>query len=100
MTGSKVSQGQFKLNQLLIFYFLPKWLSQANIESSEYADLLKLMIRLYNYLKTHLSKGTSDVKQKCTQLATPFWGTVFHALSHGVIHFVWSVRSRNHFLLG
>jgi len=34
----------------------------------------------------HLSKGTSDLKQKCT--TTPFWGAVFHALSHGVIHFV------------
>ena len=34
---------------------------------------------------SHLSKGTSDLKQKWTQLATPFWGTVFHALSHGVI---------------
>ena len=48
----------------------------------------------------HLSKRTSDLKQKCTQLATPFWGTVFHALSHGVIHFGWSVRSRNQFLFG
>ena len=50
--------------------------------------------------KAHLSKGTSDLKQKCTQLATPFWSTVFHALSHGVIHFVRSVRSRNHFFIG
>ena len=41
--------------------------------------------------KPHLSKGTSDLKQKCTQLATPFWGTVFHALSHGVIRFVRSL---------
>ena len=39
-------------------------------------------------LETHLSKGTSDLKQKCTQLATQFWDTVFHPLSHGVIHFV------------
>ena len=50
--------------------------------------------------RTHLSKGTSDLKPKCTQLATPFWGTVFHALSHGVIYFVRSVRSRKHFLIG
>ena len=48
----------------------------------------------------HLSKGISDLKQRCTQLATPFWDTIFHALSHGVIHFVRSVRLRNHFLLG
>ena len=51
-------------------------------------------------LETHLSKGTSDLKQKCTQLATQFWSTVFHALSNGVFHFVRSVRSRNHFLIG
>ena len=50
--------------------------------------------------KAHLSKGTSDLKQKCTQLATPFWSTVFHAFSHGVFCFVRSVRSRNHFLIG
>jgi len=25
----------------------------------------------------HLSKATSDLQQKCTQLATPFWDTVF-----------------------
>ena len=50
--------------------------------------------------RSHLSKGTSDLKPKYTQLATPFWGTVFHALSHGVIYFVRSVRLRNHFLLG
>ena len=36
---------------------------------------------------SHLSKGKSDLKQKCTQLLTPFSGTIFHALSHGEIHF-------------
>ena len=36
-------------------------------------------------IEAHLSKGTSGLKQKCAQLATPFWGTGFHALSHGVI---------------
>ena len=40
---------------------------------------------------THLSKGPSGQKQKCTRFLTPFSGTVFHALSHGVIHFVRSV---------
>ena len=55
---------------------------------------------LRSAVTSHLSKGTSDFKQKCTQLVTPFWGTVFHALSHGMIHFVRSVRSRNHFLIG
>ena len=45
----------------------------------------------------HLSKGTSSLKQKCTQSLTSFLGTVFHALSHGAIHFVRSVSS---FLIG
>ena len=47
---------------------------------------------------THLSKGTSDLKQKCTQLLIPYFlGTVF-MLFH--IHFDRSDRSRNHFLIG
>ena len=37
---------------------------------------------------THLSKGTNYLKQKCTQLMTPLWDKVFHALSHSVTHFV------------
>ena len=28
-------------------------------------------------------------RQKCTQLLTPFSGTVYHVLSHGGIHIVW-----------
>ena len=32
---------------------------------------------------THLSKGPSYLKQKCTQLPTPFSGTVSNALSLG-----------------
>ena len=44
---------------------------------------------------TRLSKVPSDLKQKCTQLPTPFSGTVFNALSHGVIHFVRSVSFKN-----
>ena len=43
----------------------------------------------------HLSKGSSGRKQKCTQFPTPFSGTAFNALSHGVIHFVWSVSFKN-----
>ena len=45
--------------------------------------------------KTHLSKGTSGLKQKCTQTLTSFLGTVFHALSHDVLHFVPCVSSKN-----
>ena len=43
----------------------------------------------------HLSKGTSGLKQKSTQTPTPFLSTVFHALSHGEIHFLPSVSSKN-----
>ena len=63
-------------------------------------NIKMIIVPPYQGLRAHLSKGTSDLKQKCTQLATPFWSTVFHALSHGVFHFVRSVRSRNHFLIG
>ena len=53
---------------------------------------------LHAYLWAHLSKVMSGFKQKCTQDLTSFSGTVFHALSHGVICFVRSVSPRNHFL--
>ena len=43
----------------------------------------------------HLSKGQSGLKQKCTQTPTSFWRTIFHALSHNVIHFVPRVISKN-----
>ena len=49
---------------------------------------------------SHLSKGLSYLKQKCTQLPTPFSGTVSNALTLGVIRFVQSVSLRNHFLVG
>ena len=48
-----------------------------------------------NGLRPHLSKGSSGRKQKCTQFLTPFSGIVFHALSHGVVHFVRSVSFKN-----
>ena len=50
--------------------------------------------------KPHLSKAMSGFKQKCSQFPTSFSGTVFHALSHGLIHFVWRVSPRNHFMIG
>ena len=52
------------------------------------------------FAASHLSKAPSDLKQKCTQFLTPFSGTVFNALSLGVIHFVRSVSLRNRFLVG
>ena len=47
------------------------------------------------FTTAHLSNGRSGRKQKCTQLPTPFSGTVFHTVSHGTIHFVWSVSFQN-----
>ena len=52
------------------------------------------------FCHANLSKGPSHLKQKCTQLLTPFSGTVFHALSLGEIHFIRSVTSTNHFFIG
>ena len=43
----------------------------------------------------HLSKGTSGLIQKCTQTPTSFLGTIFHALSHDVIHLVLRVGFKN-----
>ena len=42
----------------------------------------------------HLVKRPSDLKQNGTQEMTPFSGTVFHTLSHGVFRFVGSVKSK------
>ena len=47
-----------------------------------------------------LAKALSDLNKKYTQFPTPFLGTVFNALSLGVIHFVRSVSLRNRFLVG
>ena len=59
--------------------------------------ILVVVDTLKNWSKymSHLSKGSSGCKQKCTQFPTPFSCTVFHALSHGVIHFVLRVISKN-----
>ena len=44
----------------------------------------------------HLAKRLSDLKQNDTQEKTPFSGTVFHTLLHGVLRFVASVSFKNH----
>ena len=44
---------------------------------------------------SHLSKGRSGHKQKCTQTPTSFLGPFFHALSHDVIHIAPCVSSKN-----
>ena len=48
----------------------------------------------------HLAKRPSDLKQNGTQEKTPFSGTVFHTLSHGVLRFVASVSSKNYLQAG
>ena len=53
-------------------------------------DCLQCLERLAD-----LSKRPSDPKQNGTQEKTPFSGTVFHTLSHGVIRIVASVSSKN-----
>ena len=55
----------------------------------------RLITSPHRHYNSHLSKGSSGSKQKCTQFLTPFSGTVFDALSHGAIHFVRSVSFTN-----
>ena len=45
-------------------------------------------------LPAHLAKRLSDLKQNGTQEKTPFFDTVFHTLSHGVLRFVASVSPK------
>ena len=59
-----------------------------------------LFVRTLYKCMSHLSKGQSYLKEKCTQHPTPFSGTVLNAFSLGLIHFVQSVSLRNHFLVG
>ena len=44
----------------------------------------------------HFSKRPSDLKLNGTQEKTPFSGTVFHTLSHDVVHFVASGSFKSH----
>jgi len=55
--------------------------------------ILKVLYQLFDW--SHLSKGSSGRKQKCTQFPTPSSSIVFHAFSHGVIYFVQSVSFKN-----
>ena len=67
------------------------------IFDSKFAQVYFLAFE-HNY--AYLYKSESDFKEKCTQFLLPFPGTVLHAFSHGVVHFVPSVILRNHFLTG
>ena len=46
----------------------------------------------------HIAKRLSDLKQNGTHKKTPFSGTVFQSLSHGVLRFVASVSFKNHWI--
>ena len=50
------------------------------------------------HCKTHFAKRPSDLKRNGTQEKTPFSGTVFHTLSHGVLHLVAGVSFKNHWI--
>ena len=50
----------------------------------------------FGFFVTHLAKRPSDLEQNGTQEKTPFSGTVFYTLSHGVLRFVVSVSFKNH----
>ena len=58
-------------------------------------------IRCCNHLTgtSHLSKHPSDLKRNGVQEKTPFFGTVFHTLLHGVIRLVAIVSSKTTFPL-
>ena len=47
-------------------------------------------------MEPHLAKRPSGLNQNGTQEKTPFLGTIFHTLSHGVLRFVASVGLKNH----
>ena len=75
----------------------------ANIDYSEFiTNLMNQRVNLMSrflvlaYKRSHLSKGSSDLKQNGTQEKTPFSGTVSPCLSYGVVLFVLTVSFWNH----
>ena len=50
--------------------------------------------------RSHLSKGTSHPKRKCSPLLNPFSSTAFHALLHRVICYALTVSFGKHFPYG
>ena len=62
---------------------------------NDYRVIRLTSFQMHKLTPAHLSKGASGLKQKYTQSHTPFSGIVFHALSHGAIHFVRSVSFTN-----
>ena len=53
-----------------------------------------IALRLVSWWNEHIFQNVKVTSNK--NVLTPFSGTVFHALSHGVIHFVQTVRFKNH----
>jgi len=58
-------------------------------------DQISATVAFLLNLPSHLSKSPSDIKEKCTQLLTPFLGTALNTLSHSVTHFAGSVSFGN-----
>ena len=75
------------LRKSQIYHILKLWSVCLKNENAKSLDLQH---------STHLAKNPSHLKQNGTQEKTPFSGTVFHTLSHGVLSFVASVSSKNH----
>ena len=72
----------------------------GEVNRSLFYFLRLLLIKTLRDFIAHLSKGPSDLKQKCTQFPAPFLGIALNAFPLGVIHFFPSVSLRNHFLFG
>ena len=85
---------------------IPNWIGQKRLQKQPITQTwLCLLLVIWCYvlcvmLPTHLSKDPSNLSQKCTQLPIPILGTVFNALSLGLIHFVRSVSLRNCYFIG
>ena len=65
----------------------------------------RILIAVWNTLQSDLrssyfTKGTNDLKESSTKEKTPISGLAFHTLAPGVVLFVPSRSSRDHFLNG
>ena len=78
----------------------PIFKSALEFPLKSYYTIYRGWMHFWQLLMPHLSKHPSDLKQNGTQEKTPLSGTVFNALTHGVIRFVASVSSKNHHQTG
>ena len=91
---SPVIYGVFILTMGLFTISMENLYHSEGPSLNKFSDVSRISLFKINPLHlsiTHLSKGTSGLKQKCLLTLTSFLGTVFHALLHGEIHFVPSV---------